>query len=271
MQPTPTTSAMIAIALATAALLADPAAAAGPVRLYVPLAARNNPITEYVVSRPSPTPAPGATPVPTAAAPTPTPVAVAMDLTGRSSRTSGSFTYVNVKVQNTGSAVLYDVRVTATFRDARGAIAGVASGSARLSMLRPGEFSTVLIVAQPAAGWTTYDLLPDYPATSSYFTYVHDGLDLDAMNTYRSGSTVYVVGRLTNRSGRTVRSPLLDIGVYAPDGTVLDSGVDYPVSGSTTLPPDGYAMFSASFFDFDNRIPSTYSYTVRAEGYVPPS
>jgi hypothetical protein len=240
-------------------------------RAFIPVTARNSSVSEGLLVTPTRVPLPTSVPLPTATptiTPTATPAPIALRLATYSSRRSGAYTYVYVKLENVGTTAVYDARVTATFRNASGAITGVEDGGANLSMLRPGEFSTVTIFAQPAADSTTYDLASS-ARTSSFTVYLHNGIDVDSLNTYRTGSQVFVVGRVTNNTLRTLRSLRLDVGIYGPDGTILDASTEFPFQVGDDVPAGASANFSVSFFDFENPIPAGYTYSVRPEGYLP--
>jgi hypothetical protein len=174
-------------------------------------------------------------------------------------------TYVYVQLGNAGPQTLYSTRLVVTYYGAGDTIMGVGEGYTHLSMIRPGEFSTAEILTQPQVGWQRYTIGGSW-ATSSYTTYVHDGLTLSGLSTYRTGDVVYVVGTLKNDTGQPVRFPRVDVGIYAGDGTIVDTDGPY-VNGTNDLAPGGSSPFSASFFDFDRRIPSGYAYSIHAEGW----
>lgn len=77
---------------------------------------------------------------------------------------------------------------------------------------------------------------------------MHDGLALTGLNSYRTGSTVYVVGQLQNNTGGTVRYPRAIATLFSSDGTVLETSYTYPFSGSDVL-SGATASFSLSFYD----------------------
>jgi hypothetical protein len=245
-------------------------------RVLIPLAMRNGFPTEYLAATPTPTtgppptatrvPPPTATSVPTA---TPAPAArlEVASSSGRAASLSG-YHYVHAKVVNTGAAPAYDPRVSVTYYDAGGAIVGSSTGYPSFRLLRSGEFSTVRTISRPGPTWTRFTVTTSF-STRPGLTYVHDGLDVSGVNSYASGTRVFVVGQVTNRTGQTIRGLSVDVGVYAPDGTIVDSDDVLPF-GANDVPTDATASFSAEFFNSDGHIPAGYSYSARAEGYLAP-
>ncbi len=255
-----------AIALATLVLAAcSTAQAEGPNTVYMPMGIRN------AVVFPTSTVTPTATPTPR-----PTAISTGLAVISKStysypSDTSGDV-YIVARVHNYGPPTRYGVGVTMTFYNAANQIVGSTTGSTYLSMLRAGEFSHVRTSARPQAGWTSYTVNVTSSTTTSFYTYRHDGLDVSGLNTYRvlryrNESSVYVVGQVTNNTGKTLKGPvILDASIYAPDGTIVDAGSTYPWSFNDVA-PGASTSFSVSFYDENNRIPTEYTYTARAEGH----
>jgi hypothetical protein len=229
-------------------------------RLFVPIAVRNASISEVAGS---PTPTPSITPTPQATA-TPTPLPARLVVESHSGRSTSSYHYIYVKLVNEGQSTAYRPVIRATYYDAQGGIAGSEQRSTTLRMLQPGEFSVDYTIGQPSATWVRYELSASSESSTSFIYYVHDGLEVSNLNTYRTGSTVYVVGQLRNTHDFTVRSPLVNVGIYV-GGTIVEANYAYPFSPGDAA-PGATASFSVSFFDPDNRL-AGYEYSVRAEGY----
>lgn len=239
-------------------------------RTYLPLGPRDALFTPTRTPTAPPTaiPPPTATPTRTpTATPTPLPAPANLQITTHSGRTSSTYHYVYFRFDNTGGTTAYDPRANVTYYNDGGAIVGSVSAFSNLSEIRADGFSTGYTITQPGAGWTRYEISASSGSRS--LTYLQQDIVISELNSYRTGSSVYVVGRVTSNYTFTTRRVELDVGIYAPGGTIVDSTTDYPF-GVNDVPPGASTTFSVQFFDFDNRIPAGYAYTVRGESYVPP-
>jgi hypothetical protein len=135
-----------------------------------------------------------------------------------------------------------------------------------MSMVQPGESSTLLALTDVQPDWSRYEISLSADR-SSYTTYLHEGLELSGLNSYRSGSTVYVVGLLRNNTGRTVRFAKVAVTLFDPTGSLVDYDYTYPFS-SNDVAPGASSAFSVSFFDSSRSIPSGYTYVIDAEAWL---
>jgi hypothetical protein len=171
-----------------------------------------------------------------------------------------------VLLTHEGGGPAYQPLVRATYYHG-GASLAVAEGHSSLRMLRAGETTFVAVRSPAPIGWDRYELEPSHLLTTSARTYTHNDLVLTEVRSGRDGATVLVTGRVTNAAAHALAGVRLPVGLFDPDGTLIDTAYAAPFGGQVAHPGQS-AAFSVAFSDPAGRVPPGHTYTVQAEGYL---
>jgi hypothetical protein len=175
---------------------------------------------------------------------------------------SSSYQYVFADVLNNTNNTVYNVKLTATFYDAGGAIVGTDYAYCQSDMLAPGERTSVLILLQPSATWTRYEVAIASYQNSTYLSYNHNFVFL-GLNDYVQSGWLYVVGEVRNDTNETWTFVEVFVTLYDSAGCIVDT--DSSFVASTDLAPGQKSTFSTMFYG--TQLSRWDTYMVRAEGW----
>ena len=165
------------------------------------------------------------------------------------------------EVRNAGSTTRYFVQVTATFRDDNGTVKGSESAYLTTTMLKPGEKAPFRILTEPAKGWTRVEVTISPGRSSSFTEYTHDFAFSNVSAYPGAYGRYYVVGDITNLTGRRQSYVRVIGALYGSSGQTID--VDWAYVGGTHLDPGQTTSFRLSFTPRDTPV----TYGLIAEGW----
>jgi len=129
------------------------------------------------------------------------------------------YTHLQGEVQNYSGAPVYDAKVSVTYYNANGSVAGSDYTYTYATLIQPGEKDPFNAISNPQSGWTTYVTSLSYD-TTDYVTYSHS-FSFTGQNQFSDSFYEYYTGQVTNTSGQTLQFPEVLITGYDASGNVV--------------------------------------------------